>query len=64
MKKTVKWIIIIFTVAIIVVGLWIANGFFGNPISKAIAKNTANKYVAEHYADSDFIVEDVFYPVV
>lgn len=61
MKKPLKVLIIIFVVAIIAIGAWIANGFLGNPISKAIAKNTANKYVAEHYANRDFVVDNVFY---
>ena len=36
-----------------------ANGLVGNPISKAIAKNTAEKHLEENYADKDFEIERV-----
>ena len=46
-KKTVKKIlitvIILFLVAVLA---FFANAFFGNPVSKALAKNSAEKYIA------------------
>ena len=51
MKKSVK--ILAAVTAFILIGgiLWFANGFLGNPISKALANNTAKKYIAKNYSD-------------
>ncbi|MBR5135168.1 MAG: hypothetical protein IKV35_06180 [Clostridia bacterium] len=58
-----KRIIIIVAVALAVVlagiGGWFLNGFFGNPISKMLATSTAEKHLEAHYADTDFVLEDV-----
>ena len=47
-----KYIRIFLTIAIITlagIALYFYLGFFGNPISKLLCKNTAEKYVAENY---------------
>ena len=49
MKKYLKWIFRITCVAVLAVALYFYPGFFGNPISKILCKNTAEKYVAENY---------------
>lgn len=36
-----------------------ANSLVGNPISKALAENGAEKYLAETYGDKDFVIEGV-----
>ena len=46
------------TVAVIA---FFANAFLGNPISKKLASDTAEKHLAEKYADTDFEIERVFY---
>ena len=52
-----------FTLAVIlIVGvLWFANALVGNPISKALAENTAKKYLKENYKDTDYELEEVTY---
>ena len=35
--------------------------FFGNPVSKFLAKNAAEKLIEEEHSDKDFYVERVFY---
>ncbi|MEG0912338.1 MAG: hypothetical protein RSD35_01705 [Oscillospiraceae bacterium] len=61
MKKTAKIIAIIAAFALIGGILFVANAFVGNPISKMLAVNTAEKYINQHYADTDYIVEKVNY---
>lgn len=39
--------------------LWFANGLLGNPISKHLAKTSAEKYMIETYGDTDFILDEV-----
>lgn len=59
-KKTVKKIlitvIILFLVAVLA---FFSNAFFGNPVSKALAKNSAEKYIALTYPDSDYELNNV-----
>ena len=61
MKKSLK--ILSGVVAFVLIGgiFWLANGLLGNPISKAIANNTAKKYIEENYSDMNFEVSEVFY---
>ncbi len=50
------------TAAIFIIGLGIfANALVGNPVSKMLAKRTANAYLDERYADTDFYIESVHY---
>jgi hypothetical protein len=66
MRKSIKWCLIV--LAAIVAGflLWFYLAFFGNPISKALAKNSAEKYIKENYPDcyienSDYNFKDGTY---
>ncbi len=44
----------------LIVGIgFFANGLMGNPISKMLATRTAKAHLAEVYADTDFVIEDV-----
>lgn len=61
MKKSLIIFFIIFSVFVIGLSLIVANAFFGNPISKALAKNAANKYIKQHYNEADFEIYDIFY---
>lgn len=55
-------IILIFLGTVIAAGvLLVWNAFHGNPISKAIAKNTAKNYIAETYPNKDYKIENVIY---
>lgn len=61
-KKSVKKIILsvisLFLVAIIT---FFANAFLGNPVSKLLAKNAAERYLVEAYPGSDFEIDGVYF---
>ena len=59
MKKILKIIALLFAAALILVLCVFANAFFGNPISKALAKNAAEKHLEENYANQDFKIDSV-----
>ena len=61
MKKSVK--ILAGITAFVLIGgiLWFASGLLGNPISKALANNTAKKYIAKNYSDMDLNISEVSY---
>ena len=58
-KRMLKIAAFIFAIALIVGVCVFANGLVGNPISKAMATNTAGKHIEENYADKDFEIERV-----
>lgn len=58
-KKILKFIALIFAVVLILFLIYIANGLVGNPISKYLAVKSAEKYVAQTYRDTDFILGEV-----
>lgn len=41
--------------------LWIGESLVGNPVSKSLAQKAAEKRIAEKYADTDFVLEEVNY---
>lgn len=58
-KRILKIAAFVFAIALIVgVGVF-GNALVGNPISKAMATNTAEKHIEENYADKDFEIERV-----
>lgn len=59
MKRYLKLFAIILAVILISVVLYFYLGFFGNPVSKLLMKNSAEKYVAENYPDCH--IENVGY---
>lgn len=60
-KKTKKILTFILALGLLAgVGVF-ANGLLGNPISKWLATNTAEKRLAEVYADKDYEIERVTY---
>ena len=62
MKKRMLKITALAVAVILIVGVCLfANAMIGNPISKALAKNTAEKHLAEVYGDRDFELERVSY---
>lgn len=61
MKKSAKILAGIAAFVLIGVILWFANGLLGNPISKALANNTAKKYVAENYSNMKLDISEVSY---
>ena len=60
-KRILKIAALVFAIVLIVGVCIFANGLVGNPISKAVATNTAEKHLEETYADKDFELERVFY---
>ena len=60
-KKILKTVAVIISIVLVVGVCVIANAFVGNPISKHIATNTAEKHLEEKYTDRDFEIEKVVY---
>lgn len=60
-KKILKTVAVIISIVLIVGVCVIANAFVGNPISKHIATNIAEKHLEEKYSDRDFEIEKVIY---
>ena len=58
-KRILKIVALVFTIVLICGICVIANGLFGNPISKAIATTTAEKYLEGNYGNQDFEIERV-----
>ena len=61
MKKILKTVVVIISIALVIGVCVIVNAFVGNPISKHIATNTAEKHLEEKYCDRDFEIEKVIY---
>ena len=60
-KRILKIAALVFAIALIVGVCVFANGLVGNPISKALAKNTAEKYIEKTYGNTDYELEHVSY---
>ena len=58
-KRILKIAAFVFAIALIVGVCVFANALVGNPISKAMATNTAEKHIEENYADKNFEIERV-----
>ena len=58
-KRILKIAAFVFAIALIVGVCVFANGLVGNPISKAMATNTAEKHIEENYGDKNFEIERV-----
>jgi hypothetical protein len=62
MKKRILKIGALVLATLLIVGVCMfANSLVGNPISKALAKNTAEKYIEKTYGDTDYELGDVAY---
>ncbi|HKM34537.1 MAG TPA: hypothetical protein VJY54_07325 [Lachnospiraceae bacterium] len=59
--KLKKMIIAIIAIVVMVLILDSSNAWFGNPISKAIAKKTAEKYIDENYGDLNLVLQEAGY---
>ena len=60
-KKALKITALVVAIALIVGVLLFADSLIGNPISYALAKSSAERYLSENYEDSDFELERVAY---
>lgn len=61
MKKSIKMLSGLVAFTLIGTILWFANGFLGNPISRAIANNSARKYIETNYPNMKLEVSEVSY---
>ena len=61
MKKTVKIVAGVLAITLIGFLIFIANGFLGNPISKALAERAGLNHIEKTYPDSNLQVEKVNY---
>lgn len=62
--KNSKNLKIFFKIILIIIGavfLFFVNAFFGNPVSKFLAKRSADEYINEHYASLDLKKDKIFY---
>jgi len=60
-KKILKIAALVMAVALIIGVCIFANSLVGNPVSAALAKNTAKKHIEENYADRGYELESVSY---
>ena len=58
-KKVLKIIAFAIAIALILGICWVANGLNGNPISKMLAKKAATAYLAEHFPDTDYYIQEL-----
>ncbi len=58
-KKLLKALGIILAVAFVATVLFFVNAIFGNPVSAFLADKGAQKYLEQHYAETDFYIDRV-----
>ena len=47
---------------VLIVGVcWFANGLVGNPVSKMLARSSAQKYLEANYPNTDYAIDEVSY---
>ena len=61
MKKTIKIIIAVVIITALGFVLWMATGFYGNPISKVLANNNVDKYIEDNYKELNLDKEKCVY---
>ncbi len=61
MKKIIKIIAGVTAIILISLLLYVANGLLGNPVSKALAEQSASRYIEQNYPNMDLKVERVNY---
>ena len=62
MKKRILKISALCLAIVLIVGVcWFANGLVGNPVSKMMAHNAAEKYLEANYPNADYELQEVSY---
>ena len=62
MKKRILKISALCLAIVLIIGVcWFANGLVGNPISKMMARNAAEKYLETNYPNTDYELQEVSY---
>lgn len=54
MKKVLKWIATVLSIAVVVTVLYFVFAFLGNPVSGILLTISSNQYMKENFADTDF----------
>ena len=60
-KRVLKISALCLAIALIIGVCWFANSLVGNPISKAMARHTAQQHLEANYPNTDYVLEDVSY---
>lgn len=60
-NKKLRIIIIVFVALLLIIAAIIVDSFVGNPISKYIAKKSAERYVNDNYSDLDLVIDNPIY---
>ena len=60
-KKIISIICLSVSIALLCTAVWFLCAFFGIPISSALAKSSAKRYLEENYSDADFLIDKVSY---
>ena len=60
-KRILKTSALCLAIVLIIGVCWFANGLVGNPISKMMARNAAEKYLETNYPNTDYAIEEVSY---
>ena len=61
MKKVLKWAAVALACAVILISLYIAVAFFGNPVSSALVRHSSRQFLTDHFSDTDFRVSTTGY---
>ena len=62
MKKRILKISAFCLAVILIVGVcWFANGLVGNPFSKMMARNAAERYLETNYSNTDYELQEISY---
>ena len=62
MKKRILKLSALCLAIVLIIGVcWFANGLVGNPISKMMARNAAEKYLETNYPNTDYEIQAVSY---
>ena len=60
-NNKLKKIIIAIVAAILIIVSFLVICLFGNPVSKILANNNAEKYIKQEYSNTDYYIEDITY---
>ena len=61
MNKLCKVILALILIVVIAAAVYIANGLFGNPVSKYLATKCAEEHLEEAYGECDFLLDEVVF---
>ena len=62
-KRAIKTVVICVSVLLLLAVCFFCNAFFGNPVSKLMARHNAQKYLQSEFYGTDYEIERVSYEV-